>query len=706
LKKPIRYLNFFLFVISLAVLVALQSYTHFSTSLFSVLPQSDAKKMIEGFQKTQNSQTLLVSVKGFDESALERIQQIEIKLDSLESVSLKVKARNHVLAAHHNANKLMIQDVNVTKLTTIDVAKTLKSLYHEMTSSFFPVIIDKIDPFKVLISKTPIEIHSKNGHAIFGDYGYISYFTLETKSLKDHKKVYSEIHNTLRDAKKVQFFSPLFYYVENSEAIRSDVQNIMALAFIVLLLLYIVILKDVLLLTHTVITLATSAMLATVVLSQMYEQISIFVFVFGVSISTVAIDYMFHHYLHGYYRQEDGKEQSEKMKFNREVLFGFLTTFFAFFILSFTSFLLIKQIAFFAMVSLFISYIHFAFLYPKIGFKTFIFTEKKNKKVTCSISSNIFLSISLVLILASSMWVHFDFNLKNLDYDNQTLKKTEHFFESKHTSHKNVPFSIKADTIDDLITKSKILQREIPTTRVSLASLMSSISYENNKELFAQRHPLKLALQKEAHKLGFKKGYFEDAYTAEKPFTTYTKEQIKSYGIEILKLNDDFITFGIVHEAHYKEVLAYDFVKSLSIKEHFELLMQESVKDIGILGILVIVMIFIMFFILAGNKFVYATIFLLFPIALISVYAYFFSINLLHLFMLFIILAIAIDYAIYMVTDSNIRTKKAISYSLVSTFSGFGVLVFSQINALFSLGIIAIIGIGAISVLLLCMKEV
>ena len=192
--------------------------------------------MIEGFQKTQNSQTLLVSVKGFDASALEQIQEIEIKLDSLEWVSLKIKARNYALVVHHNANKLMIQDVNVTKLSTLDVAKTLKSLYHEMTSSFFPVTIDEIDPFKILISKKPIEIQSKNGHAILGDYGYMSYFTLQTKSLKDHKKVYDEIHDILRDVKEVQFFSPLFYYVENSEAIRSDVQNIMTLAFIILLL--------------------------------------------------------------------------------------------------------------------------------------------------------------------------------------------------------------------------------------------------------------------------------------------------------------------------------------------------------------------------------------------------------------------------------------------------------------------------------------
>ena len=447
MKKIIKYLNFFFFIVSLYIIISLQSYTHFSTSLFSVLANDDTKKLMQAFQKTKSSHILMVAVKGFDNRALEKMQKLEEELDILTLTSLKRAYVNDDLLAHQKAYKLFIEDVNVTKLSTLDISKSLSEIYNEMTNSFFPLLVDKVDPLKILISKKPSNVQMRNGHLIIKNYGYISYFLLDSKNLVEHQKVYNDIHRVLSSQSDIQFFSPLFYYVENSQAIRSDVENIIYIAFSILILLYLVILKDIFLLTNTFITLATSAMLATLILTQLYEQISIFVFVFGISISTVAIDYMFHHYLHGHY--------SDSKRLNKEVLFGFLTTFFAFFILSFTSFLLIKQIAFFTMVSLFISYIHFAFLYPLIGFKEFAIDEKNKKKSFCTFSSKWVLFISLVLILIASLWVHFDFNLKNLDYDNQSLKKKEHFFKSQHDSPQSVSFVIKGNTIDTLIMHSK-----------------------------------------------------------------------------------------------------------------------------------------------------------------------------------------------------------------------------------------------------------
>ena len=701
MKKTIKYLNFFLFIVSLCLLITLQSYTNFSTSLFSVLANNDTKKIIESFEKTQSSHILLVAVKGFDDKSLVKMKKIEKQLDALALLSLNINHTNDDLMEHKKAYKLLIQEVNETKLFTLDASKTLKRLYDEMTSSFFPVSIDKVDPFQVLHTQKPTEVPMKNGHLTLGKYGYMCYFTLTSRSLKEHEYVYENIHKIMSETKNVQFFSPIFYYVENSRAIRSDVQNIIYIAFSILILLYLVILKDILLLTHTFTTLATSAMLATVVLTQAYEQISIFVFVFGISISTVAIDYMFHHYFHGYYSENNIK----KKRLNTEVLFGFLTTFFAFFILSFTSFLLIKQIAFFTMISLFVSYIHFAFLYPMLEFKALVVRDTQRKKFFCTIPPKLFLFISLGVILTSSMWVHFDFNVKNLDYNNQELKKKEHFFKSQNASYEKISFVIKGDTIDTLVRHSKEIQNKVPTVHVSLSSLMSQSLYQKNKDIFMRAKTVKVELNKEAKKLGFKKGYFDDAYIIEKPFIVYTEKQVKNYGLEIMKIDDYYITFGIVDKKHYADVLHYDFIRSLSIKEHFELFMQKSIHSLGLLGLLIVLLIIVVLLVIARSKVVYALVFLLFPIALMSLYGLFFSINILHLFMLFIILAIGIDYAIYMVTNDDTRTKKAISYSLVSTFAGFGVLVFSQINALYSLGVIAIIGIGAILMLLLCMKE-
>jgi len=697
LKKTIKYLNFFFFIVSLYVVISLQSYTHFSTLLFSVLEDDNTKKLMQAFQQTKSSHTLLVAVKGFDNAALKKMQKIEKELDTLTSVSLKRAYVNDDLQAHQKTYKLFIQDVNVTKLSTLDISKELNKIYNDMTTSFFPVMIDKVDPFTILISKKPRKVQISNGHLTIANYGYISYFSLDSKKLEEHQEVYNNIHRVLSSQADIQFFSSLFYYVENSQAIRSDVEDIAYIAFAILILLYLVILKDVFLLTNTFITLATSAILATLMLTQMYEQISIFVFVFGISISTVAIDYMFHHYLHEHY--------SEKKRLNKEVLFGFLTTFFAFFILSFTSFLLIKQIAFFTMTSLLISYIHFAFLYPLIGFQKVDVEKKKRKKVFCAWSPKLVLFISVLLILISSVWVHFDFNMKNLDYDNQALKKKEHFFKSQHSSKQDISFVIKGNTIDALINHSKKIQSEIPTTQVSLSGLMSKATYAYNKDIFMHHAQVKEKLEKEAKKLGFKEAYFYDAYKVDKPFIHYSKTQIKQFGIDMIKIDDIYITFGIVKKKYYEKVLKYNFVRSISVKEHFEVSMKKSVYTLGLLGTLVIIFIMVILLLITKSRFIYAVVFLLFPIAMMGVYAFFFSINILHLFMLFIVLAIGIDYAIYMVTDNDIRTKKAIGYSLVSTFAGFGVLVFSHMNALFSLGVIALIGIVAISMLLLCMKK-
>ncbi len=96
--------------------------------------------------------------------------------------------------------------------------------------------------------------------------------------------------------------------------------------------------------------------------------------------------------------------------------------------------------------------------------------------------------------------------------------------------------------------------------------------------------------------------------------------------------------------------------------------------------------------------------FLLFPSALIFMYLSFVAVNILHIFMFFIILSISIDYAIYSSKDNSKQTKKAIIFSAISSFAGFGVLIFSDINSLFSIGSVATLGIFAILILIIFQK--
>ncbi|MBC8236595.1 MAG: hypothetical protein H8E76_00015 [Helicobacteraceae bacterium] len=76
-----------------------------------------------------------------------------------------------------------------------------------------------------------------------------------------------------------------------------------------------------------------------------------------------------------------------------------------------------------------------------------------------------------------------------------------------------------------------------------------------------------------------------------------------------------------------------------------------------------------------------------------------------HIFSLIILIAIGIDYGIYMSrTDKPSSTMLAIKYSLLSTFAAFGVLVFSSITALNSIGLVITLGIATIFILIKVMK--
>jgi len=698
LKKPIKYVNFILFIISLLLLISLQSYTHLSASLLSILPNGEVKELIKNFEQTQNSKVLLLAVKDFDNEALKKILTLEKELTALPLVSKKGIKQNSKFQKHKEVYKLYSQEIDLVKLKKLDVRKELQALYDDMTSSFFPVQIDKNDPFKILSSPRIQSVVLKNGHMILDNYGYMSFFVLQSKSLKEHQILYRQIKTIVNNDENIKVFSPVFYYVENSQAIKSDVNKIILIATVILLLLYLLLLRDLSLLLNTITTLGTSAIIATMMITQLYDEVSIFVFVFGISISTIAIDYMFHHYIHDFF--------NTSKSLNKEVLFGFLTTVSAFFILSFTSFLLIKQIAIFAMVSLFVSYVIFALLYPKIGFKKFNYKHYSSSYNFNVLNPNKLLLLSLVLVLSSSMWIHFDFDLKNLDYNNVKLKKTEKFFIEHFNAHKYISFAIKANSIDDLIENAKIVQRTVNAVQLPLSDLLSKNTYEHNKEILQDMKSIHNTLVAEAKQLGFKEGYFDSAYYPNKKYISCTLDKIKAYGMDVVKIKDTYYTYGKIDKDMYEKIASYNFVKSLSLKEHFEKYMKESINKLFVLGALALLVIIVLLFFITKNTMGYALLFLLFPLSIVGIYAYFTAINILHIFMMFVILAISIDYAIYLSKKNDALTKRAIGYSLVSTFAGFGVLIFSKINALFSMGIVATIGIVSIFILLIFVKGV
>lgn len=692
LKKFINH-NSIIFFLLLSLFLLLQSHTHFSTALLSILPPSQEKSLLKQFEATQGAKTLLLAVKGFDEEALQKIKSLEKQFYTIPNLVPSTHIQNERFQQYLQTHALYTNDINQSRLKNLDAKEELNTLFEEMTGSFFHAQINKLDPFSLMIKQNPPVLKLKNMHLILEGYGYLSLFSVQSDTLVEHVQLYNKIHASIGVDDSIKVFSPIFYYVENSQAIRTDVNKIILLSFTILLLLYLFILRNIALLFNTLLALASSALLATIVLTSIYDEVSIFVFVFGVSISTVAIDYMFHHYLHGYY--------SHNKTYNKEVLFGLLTTLSAFVIIGFTSFLLIRQISLFAILSLLASYLHFSFLFPKIGFKS-----PKTGHVFSIKSFHFFKVVplfifSLILILTSSLWIHFDFNLKNLDYNNTTLKETQNFFSKALRKEERIPFAVKAKSLNTLINHAKQIRQLDPYANIPLANFRTRESDTKNTAILHKISKIREDLKTEASRLGFKKGYFKDAYLTNNPQANHTLQSLKMHGIDIFQGQDYYVIFAQTDISHYAQIKKLDFVYSLSLKERFEAMLKQSVDELIFLGILALCVIFLLLYVITRNTLLYAVIFLLFPIAMISLYGLFISFNILHIFMLFIILSIGIDYAIYLSKSNGLATQHAIAYSLLSTFAGFGVLIFSQINALGSLGTIATIGIVSIFILLI-----
>ena len=263
---------------------------------------------------------------------------------------------------------------------------------------------------------------------------------------------------------------------------------------------------------------------------------------------------------------------------------------------------------------------------------------------------------------------------------------------------------IEADSIDQLISNAKKVKSLSAQAYIPLNGLVDAHSFKSNSNQLQELSQLKKNLIREAADTGFREGYFTEAYLTDLKFPHYTIDDLTAYGITVLKIGSNYITYGSVDTKSFSSLSPLPFVKSLSVKTLFEASMQGSVEKLIKLGLLTILFIFLMLLMITNRGVVRALAYLVFPLAVILIYGFFTSLNILHIFMIFVVLSISIDYAIYTAKSIDSDTKRAITYSLMSTFAGFGVLIFSSINALFSMGIIATLGIVSLFFLLIFLK--
>gem|GEM_PF-4815337 len=673
-----RLINLFLSVFIIALFFLL-SPLEFQTSVKTLLPTKQSAQTFEKAQMFQSANSLVIYAKNIQDLknasrivTMQKGVQKEILPWQNEAYSDYVRRYKHYLGTN-------------SEIKTDTVEKQVRMLYEQILFSPF-FTIDSTDPLGVFapnhgefLMQTQEGFIEKNGY-------YFGFFRLQDAMTKPLYKVLQTL------PQNVKVFSPQFYYYENPQKITAQINAMMAVGTLVLLFLFLYLIKDVFLFINTYATLLASGFFALLALSVFIQSVSIFVVVFGVIICAVGIDYMFHNYYSGNF-------QSKKL--NKEVFFGFFTTAAVLLILSFNNYELIRDIALFAFFSLSYSYVVFNFIYPRfLSIKAPKSTYIGLKPYFCVAYKKFAFIVSAIVVVLFYI-SEFNTTIAQLDYDNKPLKTLDKQIAQLFEKTDQSAFLLETSSVETLLNKAQTLRQN--GVQTGLEYLLSHKQYLQKEQIFQSQSLQNLheALQKSAQQTGFKKEYFAKSYTyasLHRPFVALDVQTLQKFGFDVIE-KEGKIYYLFDAPKSKSDTLAKQGVQAVN----FDLLFAQGFETIyrSLLLQALLAGAFIVIFLYFSSKNYFRSLsFILFPLAFIGAYGSVFGMNIMSVIATFAVVAIAVDYGIYTANTPEISTKKAIIYSLITTFAGFGVLSFSSVEAIYSLGIVAVLAIIAILLLL------
>ena len=698
-----KYINFFIFGILLLAGVLLKDNIHISTNLLSLFASKESIQKLSIANELGYSKEMLIAVEGFSKESKKSVREISKALQGLnavERVSATLKAPKE-LQKYYKDYYALLADFNATHQTQESVKSKIQDLYSEQLTNIFYSPINKNDPLGLFSMAQKKSVAHRGKYITLGEYGYLIRVTtkVDASQMTEAKLLYDDVQNIIKKYPNTTAFAPFFYTVENSTKIKDDVTWIVLLSTFLLLLIYLFMLRDIKLLSHTLLALGSSMLFASLVCTTSIENFSVLSLAFGTTLSAVSIDYLFHYYFHGFFQKKRG--------FDKSVFYGFVTTIVAFGIFSFIPVPMISQISSFATLALSFAYLLFTFVFPHLNIKECRVVASSNSLVK-KVPATAFMLLSLVLLSYSAFKVEFDENIRNLDYQNIKLQKAQKLFEQA-SEQKLYPVIVQAKTQKELLENLHTLKNRLNSS-LSFASFVADEKLCRSKKEQLENYDferLNRLLNSQAHSVGFKKGYFKDAYkfTVTLPSCEDVDLSIfKVYNLNIYKRDEQLYTIAMVPDI--KVAASLKGISAIDVKAMFAKVAQQMFKDIKEYSLAVVLVILTLLFLSVRGRFFYALNYILFPLSItMALVSTFYSLNIMHLFSLIILMAIGIDYGIYMSnSEQPSTTQLAIKYSLLSTFGAFGVLLFSSITALYSIGIVISSGVGAIYLLTRLMR--
>ena len=664
-----KHLNIAIFVVLSAIYLIFSSNVKISTNFMDALFSKESTKVFEISKKLGVSNEILIAREGFDNNSLNELKTIAKELKKIPTIT-KVDIELGVSAQmqeYYQKNYYLLSDFESSELSSIDIHTKMKNIYDNIYNSMVYQPLNSNDPLGLFT----LNLSESEKYLKLDDYGYTlkAKTVVESADIDASRELYRKIHSILENHPNTVAFAPFFFLVENSAYIQNDVTTIIIFSSVLLLILYFFILRS----------------------------INIMALAFGVSITTISVDYMFHYYFHNDFSKKGFINQ-------KRVLFGFITTFGVFAIFSLIDVKLFAQLSFFSAVSLATAYLIFSYLFSHLDI-TPPKLKVENREVKSFNPLYVF-AISFLMLGYSYFNLDFDKNLRNLDYQNVKLLDISQRFTD----------SLQKENYHSLILSAKseelLLQKyeEVADKHPSLLGIGKFVFSQKKcgeklktiKEYDFSR--VKDKISTESGKVGFK-DVFGNSYAGVDAIECKMKV-LDGMNFNIIKYEDSFYTLALLDKG--ENIVKGEGVEILNIGKMLS-------KDIDLLKekLLIFISISILFVVLilfsiSKFDFLYPLSYILFPVSVVLfAISLFGELNIMHMFALIILVAIGIDYGIYMhKTTSLVQTQRAIKYALLSTFAGFGVLIFSSVNSLYSIGFVITIGIGSIFILLFYKREI
>lgn len=697
----------FLVVSAIIITIGLFLLTRYPPTgdIVKILPDDNATRTLSLSNRFDSSKKLFVLVRGFEEESLEkaaRIQAILEKQESVGNVFFNVTDISPGVQSYLADNHYYLSDFNAAPLSSEVIGQRLKETAESIFSGGAYVSLDTQDPLHLFVQAPIVPATMKNGYLVVPGEGYclIASISPSISDLEGSRRMYDEVMGSLSEYKDdIVVYSPNFYSVENSAFIKNDVQNITFITFILLLAVYFILLRNKSLLIFSITTLVVSAIVALIAVKGIFGEVSILVVAFGAGIASIAEDYLFMLFLNDDYRYR---------RFNKQVFYGFMATEAGLLSLIWIDFPLIAQLALFAAISLGVSYTVFAFFFHRLEFYQTQSSDKESRVYARMlplrrIPPAVFFIASIAMIAYALPRIAFDPNFRHLDYQNEKLLAAETLFNETLGGDK-IPVLISAQTLEELLLYSEELHAAVPKS-FGLANLAVSgrMAQKRQEEIKAFDFPrIKQQLATSEKSAGFRAGTFDESYRALENLPPYRidEQAIKELGIELVRHDGLISTIGYIDESDLGRINELTFAKPIIGRELLSQSATAALEQFKSFFVIASLALLIIVIIATKRQALYAINFLLFPVgSILCMLSFLDGYTIMHMFALFLMMIYGIDYGIYLSKGGDSATMRAVIYSSITTFAGFGILIFSEVPAVYAIGESTLVGLLALFIL-------